>query len=100
MASAVDLRRDLHARVAAANIKSAYAFGPINLVARERQHVDVVGQYVDWNLAHGLHSVGMEEHALLMAELADFANRLQHANLVIGSHDRDQNRLLVDGAFQ
>ena len=35
-----------------------------------------------------------------MADLADFANRLQHANLVIGSHDGDQNVFFVDGALQ
>ena len=29
--------------------------------------------HVDRNLAHGLHRVGVEEHALLVAELADLA---------------------------
>jgi hypothetical protein len=56
--------------------------------------------YVERNLAHGLHRVGMEEHAALMADFADFADGLQHADFVVGRHDADENGLVVDGALQ
>ena len=100
MAAAVDLRGDLHARIAPANIERAHALGAVNLVAGEREHVDVVGDHVDRNLAHRLHRVGVEDDALLMAELADFADGLQHADLVVGGHDGDQDGLVVHGALQ
>ncbi len=35
-----------------------------------------------------------------MTELADLADGLQHANLVVGRHDGDQNRLVVHGPLQ
>ena len=35
-----------------------------------------------------------------MADLADLANGLQHADFVVGRHDRDKNRLVIDGALQ
>jgi hypothetical protein len=77
VAAAVNLRGDLHARVAPANVERAHALGAVNLVSGEREHVDVVGDHVDRNLAHGLHRVGVEEHALLVTELADFGDGLQ-----------------------
>ena len=42
----------------------------------------------------------MEDHAAFAAQLADFRDGLQHADLVVGRHDRDQNRLVVHGALQ
>jgi len=52
------------------------------------------------DLAHGLHRVGVEEHAALVTELADFGDGLQDADLVIRGHDRNQNGLVVDGSRQ
>jgi len=42
----------------------------------------------------------MEDDTLLMTDLADLANRLQHANLVVGRHDGDENRLVIHRALQ
>ena len=36
----------------------------------------------------------------LVAELADLGDRLHHADLVVGKHDRDQDGLVVDGSLQ
>ena len=96
MAAAVHLRRNLHPWVAPAHIKRAHSLGPINLVPGERKRVNIVGDDVDRNFAHRLHRVGVEEYAPLVTELADFGNRLQHANLAVGRHDRNQDGLLID----
>ena len=87
MAAAVDLLGDLHARVAAAHIQRAHALRAVELVAGEREHVDIHRVHVDRDLAHGLHGVGVEEDALLVAELADLRDRLDHADLVVREHD-------------
>ncbi len=42
----------------------------------------------------------MEDDALLVAELADFADGLQHADFVVGGHDGDEDGLVVHGALQ
>src|SRR5208283_876229 len=47
-----------------------------------------------------LYGVGVEEHALLVTDLSDFADGLQHANLIVGGHNGDENGLVVDGALQ
>ena len=100
MAAAVDLLGDLDARIAAANVECADALGAVDLVAGEREHVDVVGHHVDGDLAHGLDGVGVEDDALLVAELADLANGLDDADFVVGVHDGDEDGLVVDGALQ
>jgi len=67
------LSRDLHARVAPANVERATPLGR-KFMPGERQHIDVVGDYVDGNLAHSLHRVSVEEHVLFMTELADLGD--------------------------
>ena len=51
--------------------------------------------HVDGNLADGLHGVGVEEDALLVAELADLGDGLDDADLVVGVHDADEDGLVV-----
>ena len=62
-----------------------------------RHEVDVVGEDVDGDLAYGLDGVGVEEDALLVAELADLADGLDDADFVVGVHDGDEDGLV--GAF-
>src|SRR5262249_31572496 len=47
-----------------------------------------------------LHGVGMEPHAVPAAKLPDLLDRLQHAGLVVGGHDADQNRLGSKGIVE
>ena len=49
--------------------------------------VDVLLVHVDRNFADRLGRVGVEDHAALVTELADFGDRLQHADFVVGGHD-------------
>ena len=76
------------------------AFGPVELVSGDRGDIDVHLVHVDRNFADRLHRVGVENDAALAADLANFGDRLQDANLVVGGHDRDQDRLVIDGALQ
>src|SRR5271155_5545121 len=83
VASAVDLRGNLHTRIAAANVERAYALGAIELMSRERHDVDVHLIHVDGDLTQGLNAIGMEDNALFVAKLSNFFNRLDDADLVI-----------------
>ena len=56
--------------------------------------------HVDRNLADRLHRVGVEDHVALVTELADFGDRLDDADLVVGEHDRDQDGLVVHRPLQ
>ena len=47
-----------------------------------------IAVHVDRNLAHRLHRVGVEDHVALVTDLADLRDRLNHADLVVGEHDR------------
>ncbi len=84
VASAVDLLGDLHARVAAADVERADALGAVDFVRGERERRRCChGVHVDGDLAYGLDGVGVEEDALLVAELADFGDGLDDADLVV-----------------
>jgi len=90
--ASVHLRHQLHPRIAPPNVQRANALGPVNLVRRDRSQIHVVVDHVERNLACRLHRVRVEQHALLMTELSDFANRLQNADLIVRRHDRNQDR--------
>src|SRR5262249_18833576 len=96
VAAAIDDSGDLHARVLPTNVEGADVLGGINLVRRDRHQVDVVLVDVDGDLPDRLHTVGVEENPTLATDLADLTDGLQNANLVVRSHDRDQDRLVID----
>ena len=100
MAAAIHLRRDLHARVFTPHVQRSHALRPVDFVRAHRHQIDVVLYDVDRNLAHGLHPVGMEQDAFLMRDFADFADRLDHADFVVGIHERNQDRLVRDRIAQ
>src|SRR5712692_2723112 len=91
VAPAIDDGGELHARIAAANIKRTDALGTIDLVAAQGQQVDVVLLDVDRNLANGLDAVHREEDTVLLGQLADFRHRVDDANFVVGVHDGNQD---------
>lgn len=92
LAAAVHQRLDADAR-AAAHIEGANALGPVDLVAADGHEVDVGGVDVDGDLADGLRGVRVEEDTSLAADAADRRDGLDHANLVVDRHDRDERRL-------
>src|ERR1700727_79109 len=46
-------------------------------------------------MAESLRSIRVKDHAALMAQFADFLNRLEHANFIIRRHDRNQDGLVI-----
>ncbi len=99
MAAAINLLRDLDPRVAATHIQRANPFRPIKLMCGNTHYVDVERLDVHRDLANCLHAIRMEDHALFMAQLTNLRNRLDHANLIVGEHDRHQDRLLGHGSL-
>ena len=81
-------------------IQHADAFGSVKLVRAHRQHVDPHLLDVDCDAADRLHRVGVEDNAVRAGDRADLADRHQRADFVVGGHDRDQNRPIVDRVFQ
>ena len=100
MSAAIHLRRQLHARVAAPHIQRAHALRSIHFVRADRHQVNVVIDHVHRNFACRLRAVGVQQHPAFPGDPADFANRLQHADFVVGMHDANQDRLVRDRRFQ
>ena len=97
VAAAVHLRDEAHARLAAPHVERADALRAVHLVRRDRREVDVHLLHVEVDLADALHRVRVEEHAALARDLADRLERLHRADLVVGEHDADEDRLVGDG---
>ena len=91
------MRREQHARVAPPDVERADALRPAHLVRADGRHVHLQIVDVERNLADRLHGVGVEQDALLLRDRADLGDRLNHADLVVGGHDRDEDRLVGDG---
>src|SRR5690606_11666075 len=70
-----------------ADIKTSYAFGAVELVSGEGEHVNVHFLNINRNMSHCLNSVGMENDAVLSADFAYLLNRLNGADFVVGDHD-------------
>ena len=100
VAAAADLLGEQHARVAAPHVERADALRAVHLVRAHRHQVDLRLVDVERHLADRLHRVGVEEDALLLRDRADLRDRLQHADLVVGGHDRDEDRLVGDRRAQ
>ncbi len=96
MAAAVDLRIQLHPRIAPANVQRSHTLRTIELVAGQRKQVDVVADHIHRDLADRLHGIRVEENALFMAELANRGDRIDGADLIVGVHDADKDRLVRD----
>ena len=74
----------------AAQVECTDALGAVELVARERERIDLPVLDRDGDVADGLHGVRMEEDATRAAERADRGDWLDGADLVVGRHDGDE----------
>ena len=83
----MDERREL---VAAAQVERTDALGPIELVSRERERIDLPFLDRDGNVADSLHGIRMEEDTVRPADGADLSDGLDSADLVVGRHHRDE----------
>ena len=100
MAASVNDGRNAHSRIFVPDVERAHSLWPIHFVSRDGRQVNVLLQHIDWHLCHGLGGIRVKYHTALMTQLADVRNGLDNADLVIGRHDRNQDRLVIYDALQ
>ena len=65
-------------------------------MTRDRKKIQAVAIGVERDLAYGLGRVAMERDPAITTQRGDFANRLQHADLVVRRHHRHEECILAD----
>ena len=87
---------------AGTDIKRARAFGGMDLVRGDGDHVRAERFGAEWNLQKALHGVGMEQRQRGRAAhgLDHVGNRHDRARLVVDHHDGDENGIGPEGLFQ
>ena len=91
--SSMDKRADLHA---CTDIQKSDALWSVQLMSAGAQHIDITFIYIDGKMTVSLHRICMEQDAMLMGDLSDLADRFYRSDLVIGIHNRDQDRIWPD----
>ena len=76
------------------DVQQPHPLGPVELVGRGAQEIDVELIRRKREMAEGLDGVGMETDAPLAGEPADLGDRLDRPDLVVGVHDGDENGLV------
>ena len=84
--AAVDERRDVEP---CAHDERADPLGAGELVGGDAHHVDAEPGEGDRDAARRLHRVAMDQRAARACPFRDLGDRLDHAGLVVGQHDRD-----------
>ena len=80
-----------------AHVESADALRPLELVGAERDEVGAKRLDVEVDVRRRLDGVDVEDDALAGPDArGDLGDRLDRADLVVGEHDRDQDRLVVE----
>ena len=80
-----------------ADVQRADALGPLELVRPERHEVRAERLDVEVDVRRGLDGVDVQQEALARPHAGgDLGDRLDRADLVVGEHDRDQDRLVVE----
>ncbi len=80
-----------------ADIQGANAFGPVDLVCRERHQIHRELAEVDRQLASALCSVDMQQRPVPTYAPADFGDVVDGTQLVIDQHQRDQKGIVTQG---
>src|SRR5690606_24739612 len=93
--AAMHLRLDTHARLAA-HVQSTNTLRTIGLVRRKTHQIDLGLFEIDLDLASRLRGVAVKNDALATAQLTDLIDRLDHANLVVDQHHRNQDGIGTD----
>ena len=80
-----------------AHVQHADALRAFELVRGDRDEVRPERTNVDLDVGRGLDRVDVEQDAAMAAHLlGDLGDRLDGADLVVGEHDRDEDRAVVD----
>ena len=85
---------------AAAHIQRPHAFGSVDLMAGDGHKVDIHRFHIERDLTESLRAIRMEEYITLAADLTDFRQRLDDADLIIHAHYRDKQCIFLDGRLQ
>jgi hypothetical protein len=78
-------------RRTSANIERAHALGGIELVASHREEVYSEAINTQWDLAHGLSRISMDEPVLFVGNSRYLIDRLCGPHLIVGVHDGYQD---------
>ncbi len=89
----MDKRTDLHAGT---DIQKSDPLGTVQLMPAGAEHIDVVRIHIDGYMGIGLDRVGVEQDPIFLSQLPDRLDRLHGADLIIGEHHRDQDRIGAD----
>ena len=82
------------------DVQGAHAFGALELVRGYREQVHVQCTDIQLHVRSRLHRVCVEQDSPVASHpLRDRGDRLDGADLVVGQHDADQDRLGRDGRF-
>ena len=69
----------------------------VDLMSTGAEHINVKLIYIDRDLSECLNSVCMEQDSMLMCDLSDLFQRLKSTDLIVCSHNRDQDGLRCNG---
>ena len=92
MTAAVHLRLEPHARLAP-HVQRADALRAVGLVRGQAHQVHRQLRQVDLHLARRLRGIDVEDDAALATQRADRRDVLDHADLVVDEHHRDDDRV-------
>lgn len=93
--AAIDERLNVHVLI---DIQEPDTLRTMNLMPRNRQHIDILLLRPNGQLSIGLNRIRMHIRFRInrLHELPDLLNRLNCAHLVVHLHDRHKNRILPD----
>ena len=94
MTATIDDRRQQDTRIASAHIESANALRTVEFVSGQRCNVDVHFIHIERDLADCLHRIRMKQDASLTGDFADCFDVLNHADFIVGGHDRNEDRFV------
>ena len=84
----------------ASDIEGTDAFGAVDFVAGKREQIELELIHIHGNFSGGLHGIGMEVDVGVLGDAADFFERLDGAELVVGVHDGDERGFVTNGTAQ
>ena len=84
-----------------ADVQGPDALGPFELVRRDAQQVHAQNIHVEAQVGRRLNRVGVQQDALVGSDDGgELPDRLDRADLVVGEHHADEDRLGSDRGFQ
>src|SRR5260370_14934719 len=86
--------------ISTADIQGDDSLWRIEFVSGNGAEINSQSVDVDRDFPRGLYGVGVEVDVGFLGDAADFFERLDGAELVVGVHDGDQNGFRPDGAAQ